>query len=143
MSKIKELFKKYYEQISYIFFGGCTTLVYLVAYWVATRMFGADSMVGTVISWIVSVTFAYITNKLWVFESKTDTVKALLREAVSFYTCRLLTLGIDLGFTFSFVNCLHFPDMIIKVLANVVVILANYILSKLLIFKGKTDTVSE
>lgn len=139
---MKELFKKYYEQIAYLFFGGCTTLVYLIAYYVITRAIGLDAMTATVLSWIISVTFAYVTNKLWVFESRTVTKHELLKEITSFYSCRLFTLGVDMLITFVFVSKLKYPDMIIKIIANIIVILLNYILSKLIIFRNKVKEES-
>lgn len=134
-----ELFKKYREQISYLFFGGCTTLVNIVAYWVCTRQFGIDIYISTTIGWFVSVTFAYITNKIWVFESKTHGVKQFCREVFSFYLCRGATYILDLGIMRLFVEILSWNDMVVKIGSNILVILINYVLSKLLIFKTKNS----
>ena len=79
-----ELYKKYKEVINYLIFGGLTTVVSMVSYFIFTRVFGIDEVVSSAISWFCAVTFAYITNKIWVFESKTNTVGSFFKEAVMF-----------------------------------------------------------
>ena len=84
-----ELYKKYKEVINYLIFGGLTTVVSMVSYFIFTRVFGIDEVVSSAISWFCAVTFAYITNKIWVFESKTNTVGSFFKEAVmlTYFLC--------------------------------------------------------
>jgi putative flippase GtrA len=135
MEKIKTLFFKYKEQILYILFGVFTTVVNIVVFAICADMMHLDTYISNFAAWVLAVTFAYITNKLWVFESKTTDAKELFREIVSFTGARVLTLGIDMVLMFVGVDILHINKLIVKVLANVVVIVSNYVLSKLFIFK--------
>lgn len=135
MEKIKTLLLKYKEQILYILFGVFTTVVNIVVFAICADMMHLDTYVSNFAAWVLAVTFAYITNKIWVFESKTTDAKELLREIVSFTGARVLTLGIDMVLMFVGVDILHINKLIVKVLANVVVIVSNYVLSKLFIFK--------
>ena len=135
MEKIKTLFFKYKEQILYILFGVFTTVVNIVVFAICADMMHLDTYISNFAAWVSAVTFAYITNKLWVFETKTTDAKELFREIVSFTGARVLTLGVDMVLMFVGVDILHINKLIVKVLANVVVIVSNYVLSKLFIFK--------
>lgn len=133
--KFSELYKKYQDLIPYAVFGVLTTLVNLSSYWVISHILHAGVMTSTVIAWILSVLFAYITNRKWVFHSENTAFGAIVREVVSFFGCRLATGIIDWLCMFVFVEKLHFNDMVIKIAANVIVIICNYVASKLFIFK--------
>lgn len=135
MEMIKELYNKYREMILYLFFGGCTTLVNIAAYYICSKI-GFGTALGTVIAWVLSVLFAYVTNKKYVFESKACGFSAVLKEIVRFFMCRLATGLLDLAVMVVFVDYLRFNDMLIKILSNIVVIVLNYIASKLMIFKS-------
>ena len=135
MSKIKELYFKYKEVINYLFFGGCTFLVSIISFYLFNKVCGFNEHIANVISWILAVSFAYITNKKYVFESKTSEKKDLLREISSFVSARLLTLVMEEIILVIGVNLLHIDSMIVKIIAQVVVIVSNYFLSKLFIFK--------
>lgn len=136
MKKIKELFIKYREVISYLFFGGCTFLVSMITFYLFNVVMQMNEHVANVLSWIFAVLFAYITNKKYVFESKTDTKKELLREMASFFGARLSTLLVEEVILYIGITLLHQNSMLIKLIAQVVVIVSNYFLSKLFIFKG-------
>ncbi|MEE1239454.1 MAG: GtrA family protein [Acutalibacteraceae bacterium] len=136
MQKIKELFNKYREIILYLVFGVGTTLVNIAAYFVSSRI-GIGTAVSTVIAWILSVLFAYVTNRKYVFESKATGAVPILKETANFFLCRLATGLLDLVIMVVFVDWLHFNDMIMKILSNIIVIVINYVASKLLIFKNK------
>lgn len=135
MNKIKELYFKYKEVINYLFFGGCTFLVSIVSFYLFNKVCGFNEHVANVISWILAVSFAYVTNKKYVFESKTVEKKDLLKEIGSFVSARILTLVMEELILLVGVNMLHIDSMVVKVVAQVVVIVANYFLSKLFIFK--------
>lgn len=134
---LKELYFKYKEVINYLFFGGCTFLVSVISFYLFNKVLFLNEHVSNILSWILAVLFAYVTNKAFVFESKTNTKEAFLKEIGSFFGARLLTLGIEELILLIFVNMLKFDAMLIKVFAQVVVILANYVLSKLFVFKKK------
>ena len=134
---IKRIFKKYKEIILYVFFGGCTTLVNIIVYYVCAHPMSLATVPSTVIAWILSVAFAYITNRIYVFESRSKVYMAVLREIVSFVSCRLLTGLMDMAIMFVCVDLLGLNDLVIKILSNVLVIILNYIASKCLIFRKK------
>lgn len=139
MKKIKDLWNQYKELILYLFFGGCTTLVNIVVYFVFSRLqFGTE--LSTIFAWFSSVLFAYITNRIFVFQSRANGISAILKEALSFFSCRLATGVLDLAIMVFFVDYWHFNDLFIKVLSNIIVIILNYIASKLWIFKKKTKS---
>ncbi len=133
--KYSELIDQYRDVIPYAVFGVLTTLVNIVSYWLFSHIFHAGVMGSTVIAWILSVLFAYVTNRKWVFHSKAVGTRAVVKEMISFFTCRLATGVIDWLCMFVFVDLLHLNDMVIKIAANVIVIVLNYIASKLVIFR--------
>lgn len=131
---MKDIYRKYKAIILYLLFGVLTTGVNVVVYWFAVHICMLQTLIGTVIAWIMAVLFAYITNRRWVFESKAYERKAIIQEVVSFFLCRLATGIMDLGFMILFVNYMHLNDVVIKLVSNVLVIVLNYIASKLIIF---------
>lgn len=130
---MKELFIKYKELIMYLIFGVLTTLVNIIVYYVSTKIFLINYQISNVLAWILSVTFAFITNKLYVFESKNN--DKLLKETISFYSLRLFSLGIDILIMYIMVSILNINDMISKIVSNVAIIIINYITSKLITFR--------
>lgn len=121
--------------IAYIFFGICTTVVNIAAYWLLAHPYGLGTCASTGIGWFLSVAFAYITNKLWVFDSKSWQPSLLLRETLSFYLCRLLIGLLDLAVMLLTVDILHWNDLLWKILSNILVVILNFIASRTLIFK--------
>ena len=146
---IKRLFNKYKELISYIFFGVLTTVVSLVSFRIFDVILGEKLYLLTnVISWIFAVIFAYITNKLWVFESKSWRAGVVIKELIGFFGARLLSLVIEEVGLWLMVEKLSMGDIsidifsfningnfIAKLILQVVVVILNYIFSKLVIFK--------
>ena len=137
MSKIKDLLRKYKFIILYGIFGVLTTLINIVSYSLFYSVFGVSNVISNIIAWVLSVLFAFITNKLWVFESKSFEFKLFMAELGNFTLCRLATGVLDLGIMFVGVDLLKGPAMILKVVSNVIVIILNYIMSKLFVFKKK------
>ena len=135
MNKIKELYIKNKEVINYLFFGGCTFLVSIISFYLLNKILNINTHISNIISWILAVTFAYITNKIFVFESKTRKTKDIIREILSFFSARLLTLGLEELIIFIGCDLLNIDSMIIKIVGQIVVIISNYFLSKLFIFK--------
>ena len=135
MDIITEQYKKHKQIILYLLFGGLTTLVNYAAYFIFSHLLDCSVVTSTIIAWISSVLFAYITNKNWVFQSKGIKKKELIREAASFFAARTFSGVLDVGIMALFVDVLHFNDLIIKILSNIIVIIINYVLSKFWIFK--------
>lgn len=134
---IKNFYSKHKDLVPYAFFGVCTTLVNMFVYWLCAHPLGLPVTASTVIAWVMSVLFAYLTNRKWVFHSQASTRGEIAREILYFYSCRLATGLLDLAIMYIFVDVLHFNDMVIKIASNVLVILLNYVASKLLIFRRK------
>lgn len=140
MKKIKELIGKILgdrEMIRYLIIGVLTTLVNWAAYWAVTRLWGAEELTANWIAWVVSVAFAYVTNKLYVFESHVSSVRALALEIFNFVLARVISLVADQAIIWLLVKKLGLYDMICKLFSNVVVIVMNYVFSKLVIFRKK------
>ncbi len=134
---VKKLMKKYWDTIPYLFFGVCTTVSNVAAYWICAHALGLKTMVSTVIAWIIAVMFAYVTNRKWVFHSEAHEITAICKEMASFFGCRFATGVIDWLCMFFFVEVLNFNDVITKFTANCLVIVLNYIASKFIIFRRK------
>ncbi len=134
--RIKSLLIKYRDLILYGVFGVLTTLVNIVAYWFMAHVLGFKTMPGTVVAWFAAVIFAYLTNRKWVFHSAAVSCADIIKEIISFFLCRLFSGLVDWGCMYIFVDILHFHDVMIKAGANILVIILNYIASKLIIFKS-------
>ena len=140
IEKVKNLVKKVLsdkEMIRYLIIGVLTTVVNYVAYWVCTRLVGADELTANWIAWVAAVAFAYVTNKLYVFESHTSSMKALLIEMFNFVLARVVSLFADQAIIWLMVKKMGLYDMFCKLVSNVVVIAMNYVFSKLVIFKKR------
>ena len=131
-----ELYQKYKEVIHYLIFGGLSTVVNFVSYFIAARVIGIEEVTSSAISWFCAVLFAYVTNKLFVFESKTETKKAMVKEMVTFFLARILS-GIlcDVGSFALMVRVFHVNDIFAKIVTQVMVVVVNYVFSKLFIFR--------
>ena len=117
-------------------FGVLTTFVNLIVYALCTKLFSINYMISNIIAWILSVLFAYITNKKYVFKSKCDSNKKVVYEIFQFFKYRVLSFIIcDMLLLCLFVELLNMNDMIAKVIIQVVVIVLNYLFSKLFVFK--------
>lgn len=127
--------KKYKAIISYGIFGVLTTIVNIVIYNLCYYQIGIGNTVSNVIAWILAVAFAYFTNKVWVFESKSWAWEVLKREVSTFVSCRLATGIMDIVIMFICVDIIGWHAMLMKLVSNVLVIILNYIFGKLIIFK--------
>lgn len=141
-SMFKKLYEKYKDVIPYLFFGVCTTLVNVVAYWLCAHVMHLSTIASTLIAWVLAVAFAYVTNRKWVFHSKAKGSKAIFCEICSFTACRLATGLLDILVMYVFVDLIHFPDLLIKIISNIIVIVINYLASKFIIFKNKDKKTS-
>ena len=139
MKKIRELYIKYKEIINYLIVGVLTTVVTLAIYYISVNTFlnPEDSIqlqIANIISWIAGVIFAYFTNRKYVFESKEENK---LKEASKFVVSRIATLLMDMIIMWLGVTILHRNDKTMKLISQVVVIVANYLFSKIFVFKKK------
>lgn len=135
----------------YIIFGGLTTLVNFVCFWAFNSLLGRDRyLISNIIAWLFAVAFAYVTNKLWVFESKKFDFRTSVREISEFIAARLFSLAVEEGGLWLFVDKLGFGEfsitvfkaeitgeLIAKLILAVIVVILNYIFSKFIIFAKK------
>lgn len=129
---------KYKEIINYLICGGLSTVVNFVSYYIFARLLNIDEVISSGMSWVAAVIFAYIVNKKIVFESKTKNFKELAKEFISFIACRIISgITCDIGTFALMVKVLHINDIISKIVTQIMVIVLNYIFSKLIIFKKK------
>ena len=140
MEKILNLYKKYKEIINYLIVGVLTTVVSLAVYYISVFTFlnpdnSIQLQIANILSWIAGVASAYFTNRKYVFESKN---KNKLQEATKFVSSRITTLLLDMFIMWLGVTILHFNDKLIKLVSQVLVIVGNYILSKLFVFKKES-----
>lgn len=143
MQRIKELYLKYKEVVNYLIFGALTTVVSLVVkYLLLFTIFDASNaiqlQIAVIVSWVAACMFAYVTNRKWVFESKS---KEIIKEMIKFFVARLSTLGLEMLIMFIFVTALALNSdiwvIVWTLVSQVLVIIGNYILSKLIVFKNK------
>ena len=132
---MKELFVKYRELILYMFFGGLTTLVNWGLYWLLANPLGVPYLWATAIAQIASILFAYVTNRIWVFQSKARGFREVSLEMLRFFGARGVSFFLDLGCMYVGVDLLHINDTWMKLLANILVIIANYVFSKVFVFR--------
>lgn len=132
LTKLLKIYKKNKEVINYIIVGGLTTLISIATYFLFAKFFHIDYIVSTILSWVISVTFAYITNKIYVFESKNN---KFIKEIIDFFKYRLLSLLIEVVIMYMFVELVKMDDGLAKIIVQVIVFVLNYLFSKLFVFK--------
>lgn len=149
IEKIKELYNKHKEVIVYIFFGGATTLVNLLAYWIFELILGEELyLVSNFIAWVIAAIFAYFVNKIFVFTSKSWAPKVILKESLEFLGARVFSFGVEELGMLMFVDGFKFKNisfdifsititgqLIAKVILAVIVVILNYFFSKFIIFR--------
>ncbi len=135
---LRTLLQKHREIVSYIFWGVMTTAVNYTAYFLLRNVFLVPLVAGNAAAWAVSVLFAYFVNKLFVFRSKDWAWRVALRELWQMVASRIFSLGLETGILWLFVEKLLLNEFIVKLAANVLVVIVNYVLSKFIIFNKKT-----
>ena len=136
LKKLYPAYAKHKEILLYVFFGGVATVVSIGTFYLFDRVLGINELIANVLSWVITVGVAYLTNRTWVFCSDARG-RALLTELLGFYSGRLVTLGLEEGMLFVFVTLLSLNSMAVKLAAQIVVLVGNYVISKWLIFKKK------
>lgn len=120
------------ELILYVFFGTLTFFVNLISYFFFEDILGVNYLISNVIAWFLSVLFAYVTNRIWVFESKSPDI---LKEMSLFFGGRIFSGAIDTALMYLFIDVLVIGDTISKIIVQIIVIVLNYVFSKLIVFK--------
>lgn len=120
------------ELISYVIFGILTTLVNILVYLLFARLIGLNYIISNILAWFFSVLFAYITNRIWVFESENTNI---FKEIILFFSGRLFSGIVDTVLMFVFIDLLFVGDSISKIIIQVIVVALNYIISKFIVFK--------
>jgi len=137
IAKIRALVEKYWDILSYLFFGGLTTVVNYIVYLPCYNLLGLSASVSNVIAWVVAVAFAYLTNKPFVFKSHDWSWKTVGPELTKFVGCRIGSGLIETALIFLTVDLLHWNGNVMKLILSVVVVILNYVGSKLLVFRKK------
>lgn len=135
VQKIKNLVQKHWDIISYLFFGGLTTVVNYIVYLPCYNLFALSAAVSNAIAWVVAVAFAYLTNKPFVFRSHDWSLKTVVPELTKFVTCRIGSGLLETAILFLCVDLLHWNGNVWKLVTSVLVVILNYAASKLLVFK--------
>lgn len=137
---IQDVYFKYEKGLLYCFYGALTTLVSMVTKLVPMYFLGTGKLsvtFCTVFSWICAVTFAFFTNKKYVFQSETHTKKAFWTEFAAFYTGRLASFFLDWGISVLFISILGWNEILVTIMAQVIILIVNYAFSKLFVFKKR------
>lgn len=120
------------EIVLYVIFGILTTLVNIVAYFLFSKLLGINYLISNILAWFFSVLFAYVTNRIYVFESKNANI---LKEIVLFFSGRIFSGVLDTVLMFIFIDLFLINDFISKLIIQVTVVILNYVISKLIVFK--------
>ena len=129
---LKDLYIKHKEIILYLLFGVLTTIVGIVAFYLFYRILGIHELIANVFSWILAVLFAYYTNSKWVFNNESISNKTTI---LKFFFSRLFSLFVEEIILIIFVTKLGYDGVVIKVIAQIIVIVLNYVISKWFVFK--------
>lgn len=135
MSEALEILKTHKSTVLYLIFGVCSTVLNMTAYYLCYDIIGINNTLSTALAWAMAVVFAFITNKQLVFGSESWDFKILQKEVVKFTGCRVVTGLLDIVFMYITVDLLSFNALIMKFISNIIVVVLNYIASKLVIFK--------
>ena len=128
-------YKKHKEGLLYLFFGGVTTLVSFFVFWLCESPLGIDPLLSNLISWVIAVAVAYVTNRIWVFTAHAYGLRGISLEIVSFYASRVATFLLEEAILLVFVTWLALPSMPVKIAASVLVVILNYVFSKIFVFR--------
>lgn len=137
MQKIKALLEKYWEVLSYLIFGVLTTIVNYLVYLPVYNLMGLSAALSNAIAWVVAVAFAYLTNKPFVFKSHDWSAKTVIPELTKFVGCRVASGAAETLILLITVDILHWNGNIWKLITSVLVVILNYVASKLVVFRKK------
>lgn len=137
VQKIRALLQKHWDILSYLFFGGLTTVVNYLVYLPCYNLLGLSASLSNLLAWVVAVAFAYLTNKPLVFKSHDWSLKTVGPELAKFVGCRVGSGLLETAIIFVAVDCLHGRGNLWKLVTSVLVVILNYVGSKLLVFRKK------
>ena len=137
IEKVKSLIAQYWEVLSYLIFGVLTTVVNYCVYLPVYNLLGFSASVSNMIAWVVAVAFAYLTNKPFVFKSHDWSAKTVIPELTKFVGCRVASGAAETAILLVTVDLLHWDGNIWKLITSVLVVVMNYVASKLVVFKKK------
>lgn len=132
LKPLSPVLKKHREALLYLFFGALTTLISILSFYLFYRLCRVNELLANVLSWILAVLFAYVTNSLWVF---CDGELMSAKKLASFYAGRLFTLGVEELILYVFITRMALNAMAVKIVAQIVIIVLNYVVSKVFVFK--------
>lgn len=135
LSFVKPFYIAHKEIFLYVLFGGLTTVISILSFAVAYELCNINEHIANIISWILAVTFAFITNKTWVFKGSVDNHETVFKQALSFYVGRVFTLLFEEVIVFVFITQLGFAALLVKIATQVIVLILNYLISKYYVFK--------
>lgn len=138
--KIRNLIIKYYDVLSYLFFGVLTTVVNYAVYLPCYNLWHLSAGVSNVIAWVVAVVFAYLTNKPFVFKSRDWSAKTVVPELTKFVACRVGSGVVETAIISVTVDMLHWNGNLLKLITSVLVVVLNYVGSKLVVFTKKEES---
>ncbi|MBQ8827221.1 MAG: GtrA family protein [Oscillospiraceae bacterium] len=139
---IRKLYYKYESALLYLFYGALTTVVSIGVQYLAIWL-GAGTALSTTVSWICAVTFAFFVNKICVFQSESADLKDWFKQAAQFYGARLVSYFLELGYLLLTIDYLGFNAYIMKLAAQIFVLVINYLFSKFVIFRNKDSKKEE
>ena len=140
MQKILNIYKIHKQKFLYVFFGLCTTIANFVAYLFASRICDLKPTISTLFAWFIAVSFAYITNRKWVFISNANRAFEITKETLLFYVARIATGIFEVGAMWLFAEVLRLYDIAVKVALIVLITIGNYILNKFVVFRIKNGS---
>lgn len=137
MNKLISLINKYRDVILYLFFGVCTTVINLAVFWVLNSPLKVNELIANIIAWVLAVLFAFFTNRDLVFHAGKN--GSFFSQMLKFYLGRAITLALEELILLVFITLLHLNSMAVKIFAQVIVIILNFVISKLIIFKKRKE----
>lgn len=137
LKKLADIYREHIEGMRYLIFGALSTVINFFIFEICIKGLNFSATLSNIIAWIITVIFAYLTNKLYVFNSKTSGLKELGKEIISFFNARIATLILETLFIWIVIDKLGFNDILMKIVSNIIVIILNYVFSKIFIFKKK------
>ncbi|MBR6034091.1 MAG: GtrA family protein [Clostridia bacterium] len=139
LNSLAEWYIKHKEGMRYLIFGFLATVVNIFTFWLCETLWDFSTTVNNIIAWVTAVIFAYLSNKWCVFESKSNTSKELFIEFISFIGARVFTLVLETILLNITIDYLKFNSLLMKIISNIMVIILNFVFSKLFIFRKEKN----
>ena len=136
---LQPMYLRHREAYLYLFFGGLAFFLNVFLFLAIDRLTDLDEVINNTICWIICMLFQYVSNKFWVFEVKDSSSKKVASELTIFTLGRLFTLVVENAIIEVFINQLHYNTAAVKIVAQIVVIVLNYLISKLLVFRKSKE----